>query len=160
MRNHRLVMRFLTGLLIHPSSFRVSSFSRSDLKEWWIWTTIRPLTDFIEWMEPVLSSSTKPRRRSKVISWGYSHGCIHALKSCLTELAMGLDGPSPCINRVPTHLENLENLEKWGYTWKTWKYHGILKKLINIMGKWHETWKNLVATKNSPLTPLKQYKIH
>ena len=55
---------------------------------------------------------------------------------------------------------NLENLEKWGYTWKTWKYHGILKNLINIMEKWHETWKNLVATKNSPLTPLKQYKIH
>ena len=27
------------------------------------------------------------------------------------------------------------------------------------MEKWHETWKNLVATKNSPLTPLKQYKI-
>ena len=24
----------------------------------------------------------------------------------------------------------------------------------------HETWKNLVATKNSPLTPLKQHKIH
>ena len=66
-----------------------------------------------------------------------------------------------------THLINgagfpldLENLEKWEYTWKTWKYHGILKKLINIMEKWHETWKNSVATKNSPLTPLKQYKIH
>ena len=28
------------------------------------------------------------------------------------------------------------------------------------MEKWHETWKNLVAIKNSPLTPLKQYKIH
>ena len=97
-------MRFLTGLLIHPSSFRVSSFSRSDLKEWWIWTTIRPLTDFIEWMEPVLSSSTKPRRRSKVISWGYSHGCIHTLKSCLTELAMGLDGPSPCIKQKEISL--------------------------------------------------------
>ena len=55
---------------------------------------------------------------------------------------------------------DLENLEKWEYTWKTWKYHGILKKLINIMEKWHETWKNLVATKNSPFTPLKQYKIH
>ena len=55
---------------------------------------------------------------------------------------------------------DLENLDKWGYTWKTWKYHGILKNLINIMEKWHETWKNLVATKNSPLTPLKQYKIH
>ena len=55
---------------------------------------------------------------------------------------------------------DLENLEKWEYTWKTWKYHGILKNLINIMEKWHETWKNLVATKNSPLTPLKQYKIH
>ena len=34
------------------------------------------------------------------------------------------------------------------------------KILINIMEKWHETWKNLVATKNLPLTPLKQYKIH
>ena len=55
---------------------------------------------------------------------------------------------------------DLENLEKWEYTWETWKYHGILKNLINIMEKWHETWKNLVATKNSPLTPLKQYKIH
>ena len=29
------------------------------------------------------------------------------------------------------------------YTWKTWKYHGILKNLINIMEKWHETWKKL-----------------
>ena len=28
------------------------------------------------------------------------------------------------------------------------------------MEKWQETWKNFVATKNSPLTPLKQYKIH
>ena len=28
------------------------------------------------------------------------------------------------------------------------------------MEKWHETWKNLMATKNPPLTPLKQYKIH
>ena len=28
------------------------------------------------------------------------------------------------------------------------------------MEKCHETWKNLVAIKNSPLTPLKQYKIH
>ena len=28
------------------------------------------------------------------------------------------------------------------------------------MEKCHETWKNLVATKNLPLTPLKQYKIH
>ena len=36
----------------------------------------------------------------------------------------------------------------------------FLKKLINIMEKWRETWKYLVATKNSPLTPLKQYKIH
>ena len=60
----------------------------------------------------------------------------------------------------PLNLENLENLEKWEYTWKTWKYHGILKNLINIMEKWHETWKHLVATKKSPLTPLKQYKIH
>ena len=57
----------------------------------------------------------------------------------------------------PLELENLEKLE---YTWKTWKNHGILKQLIDIMEKWHETWKNLVATKNSPLTPLKQYKIH
>ena len=54
-------------------------------------------------------------------------------------------------------LLDLENLEKWGYTWK---YHGILKNLINIMEKWHKTWKNLVATNNSPLTPLKQIKIH
>ena len=46
------------------------------------------------------------------------------------------------------------------YTWKIWKYHGILNILINIMEKLHETWKKLVATKNSPLTPLKQYKIH
>ena len=60
----------------------------------------------------------------------------------------------------PLNLENLENLEKWQYTSKTWKYHGILKNLINIMEKWHETWKNLVVTKNSPLTHLKQYKIH
>ena len=102
--NHRLVIRFSIGLLIHPSSFRVSSFSCSDLKEWWIWNTIRRLTDFIEWMEPVLSSSTKPRRRSKVISWGYSHGCIHTLKSCLTELAMGLDGPSPCAKQKEISL--------------------------------------------------------
>ena len=28
------------------------------------------------------------------------------------------------------------------------------------MEKWYETWKNLVATKNSPLIPLKQYKIY
>ena len=34
------------------------------------------------------------------------------------------------------------------------------KILINIIEKWHETWENFVATKNSPLTPLKQYKIH
>ena len=27
------------------------------------------------------------------------------------------------------------------------------------MKKWYETWKNLMATKISPLTPLKQYKI-
>ena len=60
----------------------------------------------------------------------------------------------------PLDLEIMENLEKWEYTWKTWKYHGILTNLINIMEKWHETWKNLVAIKNSPLTPLKQYKIH
>ena len=38
---------------------------------------------------------------------------------------------------------DLENLEKWELTWKC-----------------QETWKNLMATKNSPLTPLKQYKIH
>ena len=55
---------------------------------------------------------------------------------------------------------DLENLEKWEYTWETWKYHRILKNLIYIMEKCHETWKNLVFTKNSPLTPLKQYKIH
>ena len=61
---------------------------------------------------------------------------------------------------LPGFPLDLENLEKWGYTWKTWKYHGILKNLINIMEKWHETWKNLMATKNSPLTPLKQCKIH
>ena len=30
---------------------------------------------------------------------------------------------------------DLENLEKWEYTWKTWKYHGILKNLIKIMEK-------------------------
>ena len=30
---------------------------------------------------------------------------------------------------------DLENLEKREYTWKTWKYHGILKNLINIMEK-------------------------
>ena len=55
-------------------------------------------------------------------------------------------------------------------TWKTWKNESTLgkpgiimealKKLINIMEKWYETWKNLVVTKNSPLTPLKPYKIH
>ena len=55
---------------------------------------------------------------------------------------------------------DLEKLEKWEYTWKTWKYHGILKNLINIMEKWHETWKSLVATINLPSTPLKQYKIN
>ena len=55
---------------------------------------------------------------------------------------------------------DLENLERWEYTWKTWKYDGILKNLINTMEKLHETWKNFVATKNSPLIPLKQYKIH
>ena len=61
---------------------------------------------------------------------------------------------------LPGFSLDLENLEKSEYTWKTWKYRGILKNLINIMEKWHETWKNLVATKNSPSTPLKQYKIH
>ena len=60
----------------------------------------------------------------------------------------------------PLDLENLENLEKWEYAWKTWKYHGILNTWINIMEKWQYTWKNMVATKNSLLTPLKQYKIH
>ena len=49
---------------------------------------------------------------------------------------------------------DLENLEKWEYTWKTWKYHGILKNLINIMEEWHETWKNLVATKKFTLDSL------
>ena len=34
---------------------------------------------------------------------------------------------------------DLENLEKWEYTLKTWKYRGILEILINIMEKWHET---------------------
>ena len=43
---------------------------------------------------------------------------------------------------------------------KTWKYHGILKNLINIMENDMKPGKNLVATKNSPLTPLKQYIIH
>ena len=54
-------------------------------------------------------------------------------------------------------------------TWKTWKNESTPGKPGNIMefekfnkyhGKWHETWENLVATKNSPLTPLKQYKIY
>ena len=49
--------------------------------------------------------------------------------------------------KMRVHLENLEiswNFEKFS------KYHGKM------------TWnlENLVATKNSPLTPLKQYKIH
>ena len=48
-------------------------------------------------------------------------------------------------------------MQNWSTT--PGKYHGILKNLINIMEKLHETWKNFVATKNSPLTPLKQYKI-
>ena len=81
-----------------------------------------------------------------------------------------MNSPEPVIkvpiDRKYTNLINitspgfpldLENLEKWQYTWK---YHGILKNLIYITEKWHETWKNLVATKNLPLTPLKQYKIH
>ena len=33
---------------------------------------------------------------------------------------------------------DLENLEKWDFTSKTWKYHGILKNLIDIMEKM--TW--------------------
>ena len=37
----------------------------------------------------------------------------------------------------------LENLEKWEYTWKTWKNHGILQKIIKIMKKLHGTWKNI-----------------
>ena len=55
-------------------------------------------------------------------------------------------------------------------TWKTWKneghlenleiFDGILKNLIFIMEKWHETWKNLRAIKIGPMTPLKQYFIH
>ena len=49
---------------------------------------------------------------------------------------------------------DLENLEKWEYTWKTWKYHGILKNLVNIMEIWHENWKNLVATKKITLDSL------
>ena len=40
-----------------------------------------------------------------------------------------------------SHL--LENLEKWEYTWKTWKNHGILQKIIIIMEKLNETWKNI-----------------
>ena len=42
---------------------------------------------------------------------------------------------------------------KWQYTCKTWKYHGILKKLINIMGKWHETWKTWWLLKIHPWLP-------
>ena len=54
-------------------------------------------------------------------------------------------------------------------TWKTWKNESTpgkleiswnFEKFNKYHGKWHETWKNLVATKHSPLTPLKQYKIH
>ena len=71
----------------------------------------------------------------------------------VTEMVKSLN----ILHRVPTrpgkpgkmrvHLENLEiswNFEKFS------KYHGKM------------TWnlENLVATKNSPLTPLKQYKIH
>ena len=33
----------------------------------------------------------------------------------------------------PLDLQNLGNLEKWEYTWKTWTYHEILKILINII---------------------------
>ena len=58
--------------------------------------------------------------------------------------------------RVPTQpgkpgkmRVHLENLEIWNF-----------EKFNNIMEKWHETWKNWVATKNSPLTPLKLYKIY
>ena len=46
----------------------------------------------------------------------------------------------PLITGFP-HL--LENLEKWEYTWKTWKNHGILQKIIKIMEKLHGTWKNI-----------------
>ena len=52
------------------------------------------------------------------------------------------------LEKMRVHLENLEiswNFEKFN------KYHG---KMTWNLGK------NLVATKNSPLTPLKQYKIH
>ena len=42
---------------------------------------------------------------------------------------------------------NLENLEKWEYTWKTWNYHGILENLIKIIKKLSETWKNLASNK-------------
>ena len=57
-------------------------------------------------------------------------------------------------NGSPTYLLtgfplDLENLEKWEYTWKTWKY-GILKNLINIMEKWHETWKTCWLLKIHP----------
>ena len=54
----------------------------------------------------------------------------------------------------PLDLENLENLEKGEYTWKTWKYHGILKKLINIMENYIKPGKILSATKNLPLNQI------
>ena len=53
-------------------------------------------------------------------------------------------------NRTSGSSLDLENLEKWEYTWKTWKNHGILKNWINIMEKLYETWKNWVATKHTP----------
>ena len=28
--------------------------------------------------------------------------------------------------------------------WKTWRNHGILQKIIKIMEKIHETWKNIL----------------
>ena len=42
----------------------------------------------------------------------------------------------------------------------TWKNESTPEKFNKYHGKCHETWKNLVATKNSPLTPLKPYKIN
>ena len=34
------------------------------------------------------------------------------------------------VNGFPGFPLDLENLEKWEYTWKTWKYHEILKKML------------------------------
>ena len=79
----------------------------------------------------------------------WPHPSMHYAGGCLP----GGYAPGGCVADTPPVNAgfplDLENLGKWEYTWKTWKYHGILKNLINIMEKWHETWKNLVATKNS-----------